>query len=89
MKKTDQIVLVGKGFGNKRRWEMLLLLQQQPDLSLGDIADRLRISDRTASEHSFRLLRAGLITKKYDKRRVFHALTHRGECIIQSIKDLP
>jgi DNA-binding transcriptional ArsR family regulator len=72
-----------KGFANHRRIEILRLLDRQPALSLEEIADRLRINLKTASEHMRRLSIGGLVGKRYEGRHVRHAVSPRGQAALE------
>jgi len=67
-----------KGFANHRRIEILELLADRPELCVGDICEHLEIEMKTASEHLRRMVIAGLVIKRYDSRKVRHALTDRS-----------
>jgi DNA-binding transcriptional ArsR family regulator len=77
-----------KGFANHRRIQMMGLLRQSPELSVEEIAHRLRINMKTASEHLRRLAIAGLILKRNEGRQVRHALSDRGIDIHNFVKTL-
>lgn len=69
---------VVKGFSNHNRIKILLALERQPDLTLYDIAEKIKADFRNVSEHSRKLLAGGLITKQYKGSFVEHRLTPRG-----------
>jgi DNA-binding transcriptional ArsR family regulator len=77
MQKPKQLERVVRGFSNHRRIEILELLDKEPELSVFEIADRLKINYKTASEHIRRLVIAGLVLKRNDDKGVRHALTPR------------
>lgn len=85
LKRLERIV---KGFANHRRIEILILLDKNPELSLFEIADNLKINFRTASEHTGRLAIAGLVMKRSDGNLVRHALTLRGKSILKFLGTL-
>lgn len=70
-----------KGCANHWRIEILLLLKREPELTLEQIAERLEIDFRVASEHLRRMVAGGLILKRYEGRYVRHALTPRAKNI--------
>jgi DNA-binding transcriptional ArsR family regulator len=84
-RKLERIV---KGFANHRRIEMLQLLRKSPELSVLDIAEKLRINFKTASEHIARLAIAGLVMKRHDGPAVRHALTKRGKDVLEFLRTL-
>ena len=75
-RKLERVV---KGFANHRRIEILELLKQKPELSVGEISLALEIELKTASEHLRRLTLSGLILKRHEGREVRHALTSRAQ----------
>jgi DNA-binding transcriptional ArsR family regulator len=79
---------VVKGFANHRRIAMMDLLQKEPELSLQDIALKLKINIKTASEHLRRLAIAGLVLKRNRANNVLHKLSPRGETILEFLRKL-
>ena len=77
-----------KGFANHRRIEMLHLLQREPELSVEDIAERLKIGYENASEHVRKLAIAVLVMKRNDGRSVRHKLTRRANDVLMFCKTL-
>ena len=77
-----EIEEVMKGVANHRRLQILELLAEEPGLSVFGIAETLDTDFRTISQHTRRLARAGLVTKKYEGRVVHHTLTSRGKNIL-------
>ena len=89
MAKTHlQLQGIVRGFANHRRIQMLGLLEGQPELSLLEVARRLRINTKTASEHLRRLAIAGLVMKRSAGRAVRHKLTPRGSDILTFLRKL-
>jgi DNA-binding transcriptional ArsR family regulator len=78
MKSPKELERILKGCGNHRRVEILLLLRKKSRLTLGEIADELKINFRIASEHIRRMSAGGLIVKRYRGRYVEHMLTPRA-----------
>ncbi len=72
MKTYHQIERIVKGFSNHRRVEILDLLKTTPELSVIEIADKLKINFKTASEHIRRLAVSGLIMKRSAGNSVRH-----------------
>ncbi len=87
-KRDRQLELIVKGFANHRRIEILRLLSREPQLSLQQIAQRLRINFKTASEHVRRTTLAGLTTKRSHGRWVRHKLTTRGRIVLAFLRTL-
>ena len=77
-----------KGFANHRRIEMLHLLQREPELSVEDISERLKIGYENASDHVRKLAIAGLVMKRNDGRSVRHKLTRRANDVLMFCKTL-
>jgi DNA-binding transcriptional ArsR family regulator len=78
LKKTyRQLERIVRGFSNHRRIEILELLEKEPELSVLEIAEKLGINLKTASEHIRRLTIAGLIMKRSEGTSVRHKLTER------------
>jgi|SRR3989344_3754434 len=77
-----------RGFSNHRRIEMLTLLAERPELSVAEIAKRLKINFKTAAGHIAKLAIAGLIMKRSDSVSVRHKLTPRGEFVLKFLKTL-
>ena len=75
-----------RGFSNHRRIEMLMLLEREPELSVAEIAKKLSVNFKTASEHIRRLAIAGLILKRSDGTSVRHKLTERGNHTLKFLR---
>ena len=84
-RRLEQIV---KGFANHRRIRILELLQKEPELSVLDVADRLNINFKTASEHIRRLTIAGLVMKRSQGPYIRHKLTNRATSILTFLRML-
>lgn len=67
---------------------MLMLLKHEPELSVEDMAKKLKIGYENASDHMRKLAIAGLIMKRNDGRSVRHKLTPRGQLILTFCKTL-
>ena len=79
---------VVKGFANHRRLEILALLHGEPELSVDQIASRLRMGYINASDHVRKMAIAGLVLKRSDGRSVRHRLTPRAIDILSFCKKL-
>lgn len=86
--RTKRLERVVKGFANHRRIEVLELLEARPELSVGEIAEKLEIEMKTASEHLRRMAIAGLLLKRYEGREVRHKLTDQGRTILSFLAKL-
>lgn len=83
-----KIELVVKGFANHRRLQIMELLKEEPELSVDDIAEKLRLGYENASDHIRKLAIAGLVLKRHDGPSVRHKLTPRAESILVFCKKL-
>ena len=88
MKNTRQLERIVKGFANHRRIEILILLEKQPELSVIEIAAKLTINFKTASEHIRRLAIAGLVWKRNEGAAVRHKLSPLGILILKFLRTL-
>ena len=75
-----------KGVSNHWRIQILLLIARRPGLSLEDILVELEGNQKTFSEHTRRLVAAGLVEKSYAGRMVQHNLTPYGRVFADFIK---
>jgi len=83
-----QLERIVKGFSNHRRIQILSLVQDTPELSVGEIAYKLKINLKTASEHIRRLAISGLILKRNQGKNVRHKLSDRGVIILTFLRTL-
>ena len=88
MLKPRQIERIAKGFANHRRVEILTLLEKEPELSLIEISERLKINFKTASEHIRKLAIANLVMKRNAGAAVRHALTEMGRLTLKFLRTL-
>lgn len=77
-----------KGSSNHRRIQIMDLLSAYPELSVGEIATRLKINMKTASEHIRRLAISGLVLKRNQGKNVRHKLSDRGVIILKFLRTL-
>ena len=84
-RKLERIV---KGFANHRRLEILDLLKREPELSVEEISERLKIGYENASDHVRKLAIAGLVLKRNEGSAVRHRLTLRASAILVFCKRL-
>ena len=85
MKTAKQLERHLKGIANHRRIEILRLVGKSEGITLEDIADNLECNIKTISEHTRRLVQAGLVNKKYEGRSVAHSLSPYGRRIVKFI----
>ena len=83
-----KVELVVKGFANHRRIQIMALLHEEPEQSVNDVAERLRIGYENASDHIRKLAIAGLVLKRNEGTSVRHKLTPRAESILVFCKKL-
>ena len=86
MKTAKQLERHFKGAANHHRIDILLLVSESPGITLDGIAEKLNKNFKTISEHTRRLVQAGLLNKKYQGRSVTHSLSPYGEKFIKFIK---
>lgn len=77
-----------KGFANHRRLEILDLLAKEPELTVADISERLKIGYVNTADHVSKLAIAGLVLKRGDGPYVRHRLTPRAEVILAFCRKL-
>jgi DNA-binding transcriptional ArsR family regulator len=77
-----------KGFANHNRLRILELLAKQPELSVADISEKLKMGYENASDHIRKMAIAGLIMKRNDGPHVRHKLTPRAMVILAFCKKL-
>lgn len=86
MKNAKQIERHFKGMANHNRVDILFLVSAKPDITLEGIAGELDKNFKTISEHTRRLVHAGLLNKQYKGRTVVHSLSPYGEKFIKFAK---
>lgn len=77
-----------KGYANHWRIAMMVLLANEPELSLEAISAKLGVHMKTASEHLRRLTIAGHVIKRHDGHNVRHKLTPRGMKVLKFLRTL-
>ena len=86
MKNSKQLERYFKGSANYKRIDIICLLNKNDSLTLEGIAEMLDGNIKTISEHTRRLVQAGLLNKKYDGRHVIHSLSPYGKRFVEFIK---
>jgi predicted transcriptional regulator len=76
-----------KGVANHRRIDILVLISSQPGITLEGIATGLDTNLKTISEHTRRLVAAGLVNKKYQGKFVTHELSPYGKKFHKFLSD--
>ena len=87
MKKTNrELERIVKGFANHRRLQVLELLYQEPELSVMEVAQKIKSDIKNVSAHINKMATAGLLMKRNDMNMVRHKLTKRGKSILQFVR---
>lgn len=80
---------VFKGLANHWRIKILLIICDNPDITLEGIVEKLNSNYQTTAEHTRRLKTAGLIVKKYQGRSVVHNFSPYGIKMLKILKNFP
>ncbi|MEX2029255.1 MAG: winged helix-turn-helix domain-containing protein [Candidatus Paceibacterota bacterium] len=89
MKRTNrELERIIKGFANHRRLQILQLLGKEPELSVNEIAERVKSDFKNISAHITKMAVSGLLMKRSDKKSVRHKLTKRGIIILKFVRML-
>ena len=75
-----------KGMANHYRIEILLTIAENPNITLDRISEIIGANEKTLSEHSRKLVSAGLINKQYQGRFVEHTLSPYGKTFVNFLK---
>ncbi|KKU49043.1 hypothetical protein A3H10_04005 [Candidatus Uhrbacteria bacterium RIFCSPLOWO2_12_FULL_46_10] len=86
MKTAKQLERYFKGAANHRRLDILHLISKNDGITLAKIAEILDCNIKTISEHTRRLMQAGLLNKKYQGREVAHSLSPYGKRFVDFTK---
>ena len=86
MKSSKQLERHFKGVANHRRIQILSIIAAMPHITLEQISGELNCNLKTISEHTRRLVAAGLVTKRYRGRKVEHDLSLFGIKIFTILK---
>ncbi|MEK7090771.1 MAG: helix-turn-helix transcriptional regulator [Patescibacteria group bacterium] len=82
-KNAKQLEGYFKGAANHRRIDILYLVDRHNGMTLEKISETLGCNIKTMSEHTRRLVQAGLLNKKYQGRQVAHFLSPYGKKFIK------
>lgn len=85
-KTSKQLERHFKGIANHRRIDILFLVKANDGITLDEITNNIKVNFRTVSEHTRRLVEAGLLNKKYRGRKVMHTLSPYGKKLLELIK---
>jgi len=86
MKTAKQLERYFKGAANHRRLAILRVLDKNSGLALEQISEVLKCNIKTISEHTRRLVQAGLLNKEYKGRKVEHSLSPYGKQFVNFTK---
>ncbi len=87
VKTPEQLERHFKGVANRRRIEVLLLVDKEDKISLNEIAKVLKCNFKTLSEHTRKLVQAGLLNKTHTADgAVRHSLSPYGRKFIKFIE---
>jgi len=85
-KTSKQLERHFKGIANHHRIAIVLLVDAHDQITLEGIAESLGSNIKTISEHTRRLVQAGLLNKTYQGRTVVHSLSPYGHTVVRFIK---
>ena len=88
MLKIRAIEQIVRSFANHRRIEMLDLIEREPELSVDEISEKLKMDYKLGSFYTKRLLIAGLIMKKSKGKSICHKVTDRGLFVLTFVRTL-
>jgi len=77
-----------KGISNHYRIAIILLIDKNKNITLEGIVGSLKANQKTISEHTRRLMSAGLIEKSYSGNYVEHRLSPYGKKFVSFLKSL-
>ena len=86
MKTSKQLERYFKGVANHQRITILFLVSKNQDITVEGIAEAMNRNIKTISEHTKKLVQAGLLNKKYKGRSVNHTLSPYGQKFLKFIK---
>lgn len=78
-KTPKQLERYFKGVSNHRRIEILQLIAKKKGITVDGITETLDCNIKTISEHTRKLVQAGLVNKKHKGREVQHSLSPYGQ----------
>ncbi|MDP3881220.1 MAG: helix-turn-helix transcriptional regulator [bacterium] len=83
MKNPKQLERYFKGAANHNRIEILKIVAKNEGINVDDISKKLNADFKNISQHTHRLVAAGLLNKKYSGNNVQHSLSPYGEKFIK------
>ena len=88
MLKTRHLERIVKGYSNHRRIQIMELLKNSPELSVSEIAEKVKIDLKNASQHIRRMAVADLVLKRNQNKNVRHKLSDRGITILKFLRKM-
>ena len=86
MKTSKQLERHFKGIANHHRIDILNLVSKNPRITVDGISEKLDCNFKTISEHTRKLVQAGLLNKKYEGTAVAHTLSPYGKKLLRLVK---
>ncbi len=86
LKNARQLERHFKGVANHHRIAILCLIEKEGGMTLDAITQALKTNFKTMSEHTRKLVLAGLLEKKYKGRAVIHTLSPYGKKLVFFLK---
>lgn len=86
MKTPKQLERYFKGAANHKRIAILSIVGKNEGITVEGIAEELGGNFKTISEHTRRLVQAGLLNKRYRGRQVTHTLSPYGESFLKFMR---
>ena len=86
LKHAKQLERHFKGVANHHRINILRLVEKHEGITLDAITQTLKANFKTMSEHTRKLVHAGLVNKQYKGRAVIHTLSPFGKIFLKFMK---
>jgi DNA-binding MarR family transcriptional regulator len=83
MKSPKQLERYFKGASNHNRIKILQIVNKNEGISVEEITEQMRADQKNISQHTHRLVNAGLLNKKHKGRQVAHSLSPYGKQFIK------
>lgn len=85
MKTSRQLERHFKGLANYNRLDILFAVSKNPGITVEGIAEKLNRNFKTVSDHTRKLVNAGLLNKRYFGTAVSHTLSPYGKKLLSFI----
>jgi DNA-binding transcriptional ArsR family regulator len=79
---------VVRGFSNHQRIQIMDFLDKNPEYSVDEISEALKVNFKTISGHLKRLAISGLVKKRSDSVNIRHKLSERGSEVLTFLRRL-